>query len=89
MRGHLPPHIRVKAAGGVRTLDALLEVRSIGVARAGATQTAKMLDECKKRLGLSESPLATQTAGNGQEPCVQALELARSPILFPAACDSR
>ena len=68
MRGHLPPHIRVKAAGGVRTLDALLEVRSIGVARAGATQTAKMLDECKKRLGLSESPLAMQTAGNGQEP---------------------
>jgi deoxyribose-phosphate aldolase len=54
----LPPHIQVKAAGGVRTLDALLEVRSIGVARAGATQTAKMLDECKKRLGLSESPLA-------------------------------
>ena len=56
MRAHLPPHIRVKAAGGVRTLDALLEVRAIGVARAGATQTAKMLDECKKRLGLSESP---------------------------------
>jgi deoxyribose-phosphate aldolase len=50
MRAHLPPHICVKAAGGVRTLDALLEVRSIGVARAGATQTAKMLDECKKRL---------------------------------------
>jgi deoxyribose-phosphate aldolase len=50
MRTHLPPHIRVKAGGGVRTLDALLEVRSIGVARAGATQTAKMLDECKKRL---------------------------------------
>ena len=56
MRAHLPPHIRVKAAGGVRTLDALLGVRAIGVARAGATQTAKMLDECKKRLGLSESP---------------------------------
>jgi len=50
MRAHLPPQIQVKAAGGVRTLDALLEVRAIGVARAGATQTAKMLDECKKRL---------------------------------------
>jgi deoxyribose-phosphate aldolase len=56
MRANLPAHIRVKAAGGVRTLDALLEVRDIGVARAGATQTAKMLDECKKRLGLSASP---------------------------------
>lgn len=56
MRANLPAHIRVKAAGGVRTLDALLEVREIGVARAGATQTARMLDECKKRLGLSASP---------------------------------
>jgi deoxyribose-phosphate aldolase len=53
MRKHSPPQVRVKAAGGVRTLDALLEVRSIGVARAGATRTAAMLDECKQRLGLS------------------------------------
>ncbi len=59
MRAHLPPHIKVKAAGGVRTLDALLEVRALGVARAGATQTAKMLDECKKRLEQAESASAT------------------------------
>jgi deoxyribose-phosphate aldolase len=50
MRKHSPPHVRVKAAGGVRTLDALLEVRAIGVARSGATRTAEMLDECRKRL---------------------------------------
>jgi len=43
----------------VRTLDALLEVRALGVARAGATQTAKMLDECKKRLELAASASAT------------------------------
>jgi len=54
MRAHLPPRIQVKAAGGVRTLDALLEVRGIGVARAGATQTAKMLDECKMRIELAQ-----------------------------------
>jgi deoxyribose-phosphate aldolase len=59
MRAHLPPHIKVKAAGGVRTLDALLEVRALGIARAGATQTAKMLDECKRRLELAESASAT------------------------------
>jgi deoxyribose-phosphate aldolase len=53
MRKHSPPHIRVKAAGGVRTLDALLEVRAIGVSRSGATRTAEMLDECKRRLGAS------------------------------------
>jgi deoxyribose-phosphate aldolase len=52
MRKHSPPHVRVKAAGGIRTLDALLEVRAIGVARCGATRTAEMLDECKRRLGV-------------------------------------
>jgi deoxyribose-phosphate aldolase len=50
MRKHSPPHIRVKAAGGIRTLDALLEVRAIGVSRSGATRTAEMLDECKRRI---------------------------------------
>jgi len=51
MRKHSPPRVRVKAAGGVRTLDALLEVRAVGVARCGATRTAAMLDECRQRLG--------------------------------------
>jgi len=51
MRAHTPPRIRVKAAGGVRTLDALLEVRALGVSRSGATRTAEMLDECAKRVG--------------------------------------
>jgi deoxyribose-phosphate aldolase len=51
MRRHAPPQVRVKAAGGVRTLDALLEVRALGVARAGATRTAEILDECRRRLG--------------------------------------
>ena len=50
MRRHSPPHVRIKAAGGVRSLDALLEVRAIGVARSGATRTAEMLDDCKRRL---------------------------------------
>lgn len=52
MRKHSPANVQVKAAGGVRTLDALLEVRAIGVTRSGATATAVILDECKKRLGL-------------------------------------
>ena len=50
MRKHSPPHVQVKAAGGVRDLDALLAVRAIGVTRVGASRTAQMLDECKKRL---------------------------------------
>jgi len=51
MRQHSPPQVQVKAAGGVRTLDKLLEVRTIGVTRVGATATAAMLEECKQRLG--------------------------------------
>ena len=53
MREHSPPRVQVKAAGGVRTLDALLEVRALGVSRVGATRTASMMDECRKRLGLA------------------------------------
>jgi deoxyribose-phosphate aldolase len=52
MRKHSPPQVQVKAAGGVRTLDRLLEVRALGVTRVGATRTVTMLDECKQRLEL-------------------------------------
>jgi len=55
MRKHSPPHVQVKAAGGVRDLDALLAVRAIGVTRVGASRTAQMLDECKRRLGMELS----------------------------------
>jgi deoxyribose-phosphate aldolase len=53
MRKHSPPRVQVKAAGGVRDLDTLLAVRAIGVTRVGASRTAQMLDECRRRLGLS------------------------------------
>ncbi len=50
MRAHAPAHVQVKAASGVRSLDRLLEVRALGVTRVGATATASMLDEAKRRL---------------------------------------
>jgi deoxyribose-phosphate aldolase len=53
MRKHSPPHVQVKAAGGVRDLDALLAVRAIGVTRVGASKTAEILDECKRRLAVT------------------------------------
>ena len=52
MREHSPERVQVKAAGGIRDLDALLAVRAIGVSRVGATRTKSMLEECRKRLGL-------------------------------------
>ncbi|OWK36318.1 Deoxyribose-phosphate aldolase [Fimbriiglobus ruber] len=51
MRTHSPAHVQVKAAGGVRTYEKLLEVRAIGVSRVGATATKTILDEAKAKLG--------------------------------------
>ena len=49
MRAAVSDEIRIKAAGGVRSLDALLEVMSVGATRAGATRTAEILDDYRAR----------------------------------------
>jgi len=59
MRKHAPPHVQVKAAGGVRDLDMALAVREIGVTRFGCTRTAEILEECRRRLA---SGAPSQTA---------------------------
>jgi len=51
MRQHCPPTVQIKAAGGVRTLDEMLKMRVLGVARIGASATAAILEEAKKRFG--------------------------------------
>ena len=51
MRKHSPDSVQVKAAGGIRDLDAVLRVRALGVSRVGASRTKNILDECRKRLG--------------------------------------
>lgn len=61
MREHSGDHVQVKAAGGVRDLDALLAVRELGVTRCGASRTAEMLGEARKRLNL---PAIEETANN-------------------------
>jgi deoxyribose-phosphate aldolase len=50
MRRCAPPHVQVKAAGGVRTFERLLAVRALGVTRVGATATKAILDECRAQL---------------------------------------
>jgi len=49
MRATVSDDIQVKAAGGVRTLDAALAVIDLGVTRIGATATAVILDEFDRR----------------------------------------
>ena len=65
MRKHSPAHVQVKAAGGIRDLDALLKVRDIGVTRVGATRTAAMLDLCRERLGMQPDPFAQPVPAAG------------------------
>lgn len=59
MREQSKADVRVKAAGGVRTLDDLLHVMSLGVTRIGATATVTIMEEAKKR-GITDKPTPTQ-----------------------------
>jgi deoxyribose-phosphate aldolase len=49
MRQTVSPRVSVKAAGGVRTLDALIDALNAGASRVGATATQTILDEFKNR----------------------------------------
>lgn len=49
MRKTCSPHIQVKAAGGVRTLDAALSVRAVGCTRFGATATKQIIEDARER----------------------------------------
>jgi len=49
MRANTSPHVRVKAAGGVRTLDGLLAVMELGVSRIGATATESIIEDFRAR----------------------------------------
>ncbi|MEA4909588.1 MAG: deoxyribose-phosphate aldolase [Chloroflexi bacterium] len=48
MRANVSPKVQVKAAHGIRTLQAALSVVDAGATRFGATQTATILDDLKK-----------------------------------------
>jgi deoxyribose-phosphate aldolase len=57
MRQHSSPDVKVKAAGGVRTLGRALEVYQAGADRFGATATIAILEEWKTRLaGAAAAP---------------------------------
>jgi deoxyribose-phosphate aldolase len=49
MRASVSARVQVKAAGGVRDLDGLILVRDLGGTRCGATATAAMMDEYRRR----------------------------------------
>ncbi|HEU4572545.1 MAG TPA: deoxyribose-phosphate aldolase [Candidatus Limnocylindrales bacterium] len=68
MRANTSPHIGIKAAGGVRSLNALLAVMELGVTRIGATQTAAIIEEFRARKAGRGSGAATSaTAGTAAD----------------------
>lgn len=64
MRASCSARVQVKAAGGVRDLDGLIKVRDLGATRCGATATAAMLDEYRRRAA-AETTDAAATASAG------------------------
>ncbi|OIW26932.1 deoxyribose-phosphate aldolase [Coniochaeta ligniaria NRRL 30616] len=55
MKEHSGPDVKIKAAGGVRTLDEFLYVMWLGVSRVGATATVAVLEEARQR-GITDTP---------------------------------
>lgn len=51
MKKHSGPKVKVKAAGGVRSLDGLIAVQQAGCARCGATATISIMEDALKRFG--------------------------------------
>jgi deoxyribose-phosphate aldolase len=51
MRKYSAPKVKIKAAGGVRTLTDLLKFKELGISRCGATSTVSMLEEAKTLFG--------------------------------------
>ena len=62
MRANTSLHTRVKAAGGVRTLDALIAVMDLGVTRIGATATETIIEEFRARK-TGRTPVAATADG--------------------------
>jgi deoxyribose-phosphate aldolase len=64
MRASVSPKVQVKAAGGVRDLDGLIRVRDLGASRCGATATAAMLDEYRRRAAAEPDGHAPPATGS-------------------------
>jgi deoxyribose-phosphate aldolase len=63
MRASVSARVQVKAAGGVRDLDGLIRVRDLGASRCGATATAAILEEYKRRAEAEKTGRAAPSAG--------------------------
>ncbi len=64
MRKYSAPGVQVKAAGGVRTLDELINMKEAGATRIGATATATIIEEAKRRAGMDSINVKASNDGS-------------------------
>lgn len=62
MRGAVSPAVRIKASGGVRGLDTLLEMQAVGVDRFGTSATETILTDVQRLVATGATSGATDTA---------------------------
>ena len=67
MLNNVGPGVQVKAAGGIRTLDGLLQVKAMGVTRLGASATAAIMEDAYRRYGQTspDTPMTDVNEGKG------------------------
>lgn len=54
MRAAVSENVRVKASGGIRTLDAVLAARAAGAVRCGVSATKAIMEEAQRRFDAGE-----------------------------------
>ncbi|KJZ69817.1 hypothetical protein HIM_10796 [Hirsutella minnesotensis 3608] len=59
MRLHAGPDVQIKASGGIRNLDQILQLMSMGVTRVGASATQAIMDEARAR-GIGEEEMLVE-----------------------------
>jgi deoxyribose-phosphate aldolase len=65
---HIGPNVQVKAAGGIRTLEGILNARNSGATRCGATATITILEEAKMKFqGSDKGPASNDTKTSSEK----------------------
>lgn len=59
MRKHVGKGVKIKASGGVRSLDELLYLMTLGIDRVGTSSTVAIIEEARKR-GITDEPTTVQ-----------------------------
>ena len=67
MLDHVGSGVRVKASGGIRTLDELLMMQEMGVSRIGTSSTVSIITEAYRRFGIQPptTPVTSLSESNG------------------------